>query len=524
MTDVTSPPPAARRRYRTSLTAQLVLLAVLPTLLVSGVLIALTTRQYLRGVQEHTRQQAKAVAVQLAATAQLPLALEDRRALLRIAESGMTQPHVQQVQIWSGEGELMANVDTRDLRRTNGVQVTAPALASPGQMPGHVQVNMSLEPLRAAQRRAWGSVLAAVAACLGAVLLVGGWAARRISAPVRALATAVDRLGAGEPAQVKLGGAPEVVHLQQGFNAAAQALHEHRTLLEQRIREATAELAHKNAQIERASQAKTRLLAAASHDLRQPLHALGLFSDGLARSETDPARLARIRHLCESVQSLDKLFSELMNITQIDAGVLTPRWSDFALDRVFDEVSRNFRPVAESRELRLVVRHTPLRVHADYFMLTRILGNLVSNALRHTHAGGVLVAARCRAAVARIDVVDTGVGIAPEHQQRIFEEFYQVNAAAPDDTDATAGQAAPGADGPGMGLGLATVQRLAGLLGVRVQLGSRPGRGTWVRLEVPLADLPSTHHQPARARLSAPAAHEGYRSDTALASSLPVSP
>jgi signal transduction histidine kinase len=230
--------------------------------------------------------------------------------------------------------------------------------------------------------------------------------------PIRALGKAVDRLGAGEDASVAIEGTSEVRHLQHGFNQAARALAESRRLLQSRINDATAELARKNAQLEVASQAKTRLLAAASHDLRQPLHALTLFSDGLANGETDPVKLQRIGHIRECVDSLDRLFSELLNLSQLDAGVLQPQWADFPLDRLFDEVSRNFRPVAEQQGLRLVVRKTDVWVRCDYVMLSRILNNLVSNSLRHTIDGGVLIGARRRGNGVRIDVVDTGVGIA----------------------------------------------------------------------------------------------------------------
>ncbi len=461
-----------RRRPGWSLVWQLVLLAVLPAVLAVGALVAVTARQYLRDVEAHTRQQGETLAQQLAAAAQVPLAREDRRALLRLAEISLSQPHVQQVQLWSPDGELLANVSTSDLRRAEGLMVSAPVVAG-GDLPGQVDIEIGLDALHAAEARVWANLLLAVAACLAAVLLTGVWAARRISAPVRRLARAVDRLAAGEPVQVPLQGTAELRHLQQGFNAAATALHDGRRLLEQRVREATAELAAKNRAIEQVSQAKTRLLAAASHDLRQPLHALTLFSEGLARDESDPARLERIRHVRECVASLDHLFAELLNISQIDAGVLQPRRSDFALDRLLDEVSRNFRPVAEAQHLRLVVRHTDLWVHSDYFMLARIVGNLVANAVRYTPSGGVLVAARRRGQRVRIEVVDTGIGIAPAHQQRIFDEFFQVD-----------GKAAPGR---GTGLGLATVQRLAALLDLPVGIASQPGRGSRFHLEVPVA-------------------------------------
>ena len=130
--------------------------------------------------------------------------------------------------------------------------------------------------------------------------------------------------------------------------------------------------------------------------------------------------------------------------------------------------------MAEAQHLRLVVRHTDLWVQSDYFMLSRIVGNLVANAVRYTPHGGVLVAARRRGPRVRIDVIDTGIGIAPEHQQRIFDEFYQ----APSSPDLAA---------RGTGLGLATVQRLAGLLGLQIGLTSAPGRGARFHFEVPMA-------------------------------------
>ena len=397
----------------------------------------------------------------------------DRRALMRTAQSGTMQPHVQQVQIWSDDGEIVANSETMDRHREEGLQVTAPIVSDDGRQTGRVMVEIGLDAVQRARDSVWLNVLGVLVASMVGVGLAGWWAARRISAPIRALGAAVDRLGAGQEVSVTVEGTAEVRHLQQGFNLAASGLAESRRLLESRIADATAELASKNRQLEVASQAKTRLLAAASHDLRQPLHALTLFSDGLSNGETDPVRLQRIAHIRECVDALDRLFSELLNLSQLDAGVLQPQWADFALDRAFDEISRNFRAVAEQQNLRLVVRKTDLWVRCDYTMLARILNNLVSNALRHTTEGGVLVGARRRGKGVRIEVWDTGIGIAPQHQARVFEEFFQVESANP-----------PSREARGMGLGLATVQRLARLLNTRVDLRSQVQRGTSVRLLV----------------------------------------
>lgn len=460
------------RAIRSSLTLQLALLAVVPAILATAAMVLVMASQHLRDVRELSQANARNAARQLAQWAQGPMAELDRRALLRVAHSGASQALIQQVRIWSWDGELLAAAASDAGQGQPRLQVTAPiGLTEPR---GQVVVDFSLAEVRAAAQRTWLNVLLALAACLVGVLLVGTWAARRISAPVRELAEAVDQLAAGQAARVSQHGTAEVRRLQQGFNRAAAALLDSRRTLESRVRQATNELEQKSRQIELVSQAKTRLLAAASHDLRQPLHALTLFSESLASGETDPARLQRIKYVRECVASLDHLFLELLNISQIDAGVLKPQRSDFALDRLFDDISRNFRPVAEAQELRLVVRRTELWVNCDYYMLSRIVGNLVANAVRHTTAGGVLVAARRRGAQVLVEVVDTGVGIAPEHQQRIFEEFYQVDN-RPD------GRAC------GMGLGLATVQRLAGLLKAEVSLRSRPGHGTRVRVGIAAA-------------------------------------
>ncbi|SFM81642.1 ATP-binding protein [Variovorax sp. OV329] len=468
------------RLPRLSLAQQLVLLAVLPAALATAGAILVLTRQHLSNVTELMRASGKTVALQVATLAQTPLMQMDRRALQRTALAGTSQPHVQQVQIRTDDGEILANAETSDRRRTEGLRVLSPVMGEDGRRAGEVMVEISLDAVADARKAVYFNVLLVLGASVVGVGLAGWWAARRISAPIRSLGEAVDRLGAGENASVEVGGTAEVRRLQSGFNQAAGALAESRRLLQSRIGEATAELARKNEQLELASQAKTRLLAAASHDLRQPLHALTLFSDGLANGETDPVRLTRIGHIRECVDSLDRLFSELLNLSQLDAGVLQPQWTDFPLDRLFDEISRNFRAVAEQQGLRLVARKTDAWVRCDYVMLSRILNNLVSNSLRHTAEGGVLVGARRRGRAIRIDVWDTGVGIAPQHQERVFEEFFQV------DPQRRQGMSR------GMGLGLSTVQRLAALLNTRVELRSVPGRGTGVRLLVRAAETLAT--------------------------------
>ncbi|RZA13095.1 MAG: HAMP domain-containing histidine kinase, partial [Lysobacteraceae bacterium] len=281
-----------------------------------------------------------------------------------------------------------------------------------------------------------------------ALVIAGGWGiARRVTRPIGLLTEAVERLGRGE--QVRLDVMPGEVlgRLQRGVNEASQALSQSRNRMQSELGRTSVELADRNARLEAASQSRARFLAAASHDLRQPLYALTLFSSALRAGETDPDKLARMVHVEECVSSLDQLFSELLDLSRLDAGAMQAAPVEFRLDDVFDEASRNFRLLAESRGLRLVVRQTDAWVRTDRTMLARILNNLVSNALRYTDEGGVLVGARRLAGGhVRIDVWDTGRGIAPEHHRQVFEEFYQVDSRNEDS----------GERKRGMGLGLAT--------------------------------------------------------------------
>src|SRR5690606_5300417 len=157
----------------------------------------------------------------------------------------------------------------------------------------------------------------------------------------------------------------------------------------------------------------------------------------------------------ECVASLDQLFSELLDLSRLEAGVMHAVMSEVRVDDVFDEVSRNFRIMAESRGLRLIVRKADAWGRTDSAMLRRIRHNLVSNALRYTDEGGVLLGVRHQdSGQVRIDVWDSGRGIALEHQQRVFDEFYQV----------ASNSEHQGERQRGLGLGLATVRKLAKLV------------------------------------------------------------
>jgi len=237
---------------------------------------------------------------------------------------------------------------------------------------------------------------------------------------------------------------------------------------------------------EDANRAKSQLLAAASHDLRQPLHALALFAAALAAKTRDTELRPLVGSVQAAIDALEAQFAQLLDLSRLEAGALAPEQARVALGPLFARIAAEFTPLATARGLRLSVIGTRLAVVSDPTLLARIVQNLVANGIRYTSHGGVILGARRRGDDIAIEIVDSGVGIAAEHRGRIFEEFYQV-------------PAVPGAarDGRGMGLGLAIVRRFSALLEHRVELRSRVGHGS--RFSLLLARAPD-------ARAGAPAA------------------
>jgi len=229
---------------------------------------------------------------------------------------------------------------------------------------------------------------------------------------------------------------------------------------------------------ESASRAKSQFLAAASHDLRQPLHAMGLFAAALAARVRDPEVRPLVVSIRASVEALEGLFAQLLDLSRLDAGALEPARASVALGPLFARLAADFAPQANAAGLALRIVPTQLAVDTDPVLLERILRNLVANAVRYTPAGGVVIGARRRAGAVRVDVIDSGIGIAEHDRARVFDEFVQL-AAAPRHH----------AGGRGMGLGLAIVRRLATLCGHQVDLASTPGRGSRFSITLPRTNL-----------------------------------
>jgi signal transduction histidine kinase len=230
-----------------------------------------------------------------------------------------------------------------------------------------------------------------------------------------------------------------------------------------------------NRALEAANSAKSSFLAAASHDLRQPVMAVNLLAAALAASISDPAHIqlaARIQH---SASALERLLGELLDISEIDAGAADVSLKRFPISDCLIALDSEFRGIAETKTLTLRLAAGDQWVFSDSHHLLRILRNLVANALSYTERGGVLVAARRRNDSLLLEVWDTGVGIAAEHLPHLFEEFYQVSNRSRDRRK-------------GLGLGLAVTKRLATLLNHPIEVKSRVGKGTLVRLTLPLCE------------------------------------
>lgn len=258
---------------------------------------------------------------------------------------------------------------------------------------------------------------------------------------------------------------------------ANDALRLYRTEMQQQVKVATAELAAQKTAAEMANAAKSHFLAAASHDLRQPMHAIGLYVEALKPLLSGRQAAGTLDKLAASVTALEGLFNAILDVSKLDAGAVQPQWQAIALRDFLQNLVSSLQMDAAHQGLDLRVRAYDAYILGDPQLLERILRNLVSNALRYTERGGVLLSARRRGSNVLIQVYDTGEGISPEALPRIFDEFYQAHNPARDRSQ-------------GLGLGLSIVRRLAQLLDYPLSVRSVPGKGTVFSLTVPRCEKP----------------------------------
>ncbi|MCG2592162.1 HAMP domain-containing histidine kinase [Ramlibacter sp. XY19] len=211
---------------------------------------------------------------------------------------------------------------------------------------------------------------------------------------------------------------------------------------------------------------KNRFLASAAHDIRQPVHALGLYADWLGSEPELVHELAP--KIVESTKAVNQLFDSLFDLARLDSGKIRLNIETVNVAKLLHDLELQYRPLCEAKGLQFRLHVQPGTAISDPILLQRIVGNLIANAVKYTQRGGILVASRTTREGLRIEIWDTGVGIAPVHQREIFREFYKVPSHAGTED--------------GFGLGLYIVGRLTGILGHTLTLRSRVGRGTVFRL------------------------------------------
>lgn len=379
---------------------------------------------------------------------------------------------------------IPASNDARDVKGLSVVSAAAPIERLGWTVFAEQSLDDAFRPVYASVAQSIALVLFGVAIAVAASLLL----ARRLVKPIRAIENRARQLGEGQFEQrIDVRGNDELDALATQFNRMAARLQETHENQEARIAERTRDLSIAN-------EAKTRFLAAASHDLRQPIHALALFAGELNATElpSDAATLAK--RIEVSVDALEVLLEALLDLSKLDVGAVAVEPKDFALQDLLERLTTQFASEAAAKGLKLVQVPTSLWVRSDPLLLERILLNLISNALHYTREGRVLVGCHSRGDTVEVIVADSGIGIAAEHLPKIFEEFYRV---AP----------ASGESHAGLGLGLAIVERLARLLDHRVMIDSVAGKGTRVRVRLPRA-IPRTHARDAL-QFSEPAASLG---------------
>jgi signal transduction histidine kinase len=335
------------------------------------------------------------------------------------------------------------------------------------------------EPLYATVTRSIVIAVVGLAMAILAALLL----ARRMVVPIEVLSAGAARIGTGAlDHRISIKTGDELEMLGQRFNEMASRLQASYATLERKVQERTSEL-------QAANLSKSRFLAVASHDLRQPLHALNLLVAQLSTEANKSEQSLIASRVGSAIANMNELFNALLDISKLDAGALDPTITVFPLSTVLARIEETFGAAARDKGLHLAVVPSSCWVRSDAILVERILINLVSNAVRYTSEGGVVVGCRRKSDRVRIDVCDTGIGIPHDQQRAIFAEFYR--------------GAPHAARGEGLGLGLAIVDRLCNLLDHPIEIASTPGKGTRLSISVPVAQPERTSRDWCGARVAA---------------------
>jgi two-component system, sensor histidine kinase len=500
-----------------------IFLALAPAAVIAVALTAYFLIVRYADVEEALQNRGQALVRQLAPAAEYGAFSGNRSDLSRLAQAAAREPDVVSVSIYDAAGQLLASAgvarslvadglrpppqapDTNGSVETFHATINQPVLpfddpflamgpsSVQGDKPlGRVVLELSRADLKARKREILGVTLLVTLAVLAAGLLLAHRLGRDIIEPVLALEDAVARIRAGSlDVRIPPHQSGTLVSLETGFNEMATALEASHRRSASALAHSEAELARqleiakaKKEEAERASEAKSRFLAAASHDLRQPLHALTLFATELASSMTTTRNLQLASQIVTAAGAMGELLNALLDVSRLDIAAVQPHRQSVALEPLLEMIADSHLQTARAKGLRLRHRPTALWVDTDPQLLRRMIGNLVANAVRYTHQGGVLVGARRIGERVRIEVWDTGIGIDDAHLPYLFHEFYQVGNPERDSAK-------------GLGLGLSIVARLGEILDHPVEVRSKPGRGSVFSVSVPVAaPLPPSLTEP----------------------------
>lgn len=488
---------------KVSLRTRMLLSALLPTTLVAVLLTTVFLLRAIDDLEQGLQTRGTAISRQMAGAAEFGIFSGQRGGLAGLTESALhIDPEVRGAAILDARGTVMARsgvlnqsiwpelarIPARRLNQDVLLSVEpvmrsnlpvddiyggkAIQSAEAPQVLGYVAIEFSRRTVSEKSERL--VAIGVLIALLGSVL--GGWLAQRIArgvtSPLLRANEVVEHIGNGDlMARMNIEDAGALQSLAAGINHMAARIGVTQEELRARVAEATAGLQREKEAAEHATIAKSHFLAAASHDLRQPLHALGLFVSALAQSDAARQEPALVGHIRSVADTLQNLLDAILDISRLDSGNLAPNITSFPLGPVLRRVAGDLSLLAEQKGLLLKVRSTRLWVCSDEKIIERILLNLVSNALRYTQTGGVLVSCRRRGEAVLIEVWDTGIGIAEQAREEIFDEYVQLGNPERDRAK-------------GLGLGLAICRRLAELLGTPIGVRSRPGRGSvfWIQL------------------------------------------
>ncbi|NNM82763.1 MAG: hybrid sensor histidine kinase/response regulator [Burkholderiales bacterium] len=355
---------------------------------------------------------------------------------------------------------------------------------------GLVAIQLNLKPTNRFKRSTLTYTICASLLFLALSGYLVHLASRRLTHPVKMLSDAVQAISQGK-LDTRVSELEHVVEfnvLSHGINYMSERLRQDRSELQKQVDRATLNIRESMQKAEQANLEKSKFLAAASHDLRQPIHALGLFLGALSRTGLTETQKKLLENSCAASEATMKMLDTLLDFSRIEAGVVEPQWKTFRLQAILNKIENDLAPQADAKGIVYRTRETQLAVRSDPALVELILRNLVSNAIRYTEQGGLLVGCRKHGNQVVLEVWDTGIGIAKDQQEEVFREFHQLGNPERDRRK-------------GLGLGLAIALGLARVLGHDLSLSSASGRGSVFRIALPKAILEMTPASPESPRI-----------------------